>query len=78
MGYSGTILFPGRADHPSKESYQLSNRFTNKNLPTPQGKKGRLRKKERTNKETEIDFKLITVTMFHSRRFKRVVYAVSG
>jgi hypothetical protein len=29
-----------RADHPSKESYQLSNRFTSKNPSTPQGKRG--------------------------------------
>jgi hypothetical protein len=35
-----------RPDHPSKESYQLSNRFTSKNLSTPQGKK-RTIKKER-------------------------------
>jgi hypothetical protein len=34
-----------RADHPSKESYQLSNRFTSKNPSTPQGKRGRLSKK---------------------------------
>jgi hypothetical protein len=35
-----------RADPPSKESYQLSNRFTSKNPSTPQGKRGRLRMKE--------------------------------
>jgi hypothetical protein len=46
-----------RADHPSKESYQLSNRFTSKNPSTPQGKRGRLRKKER-KKERKFDNKV--------------------
>jgi hypothetical protein len=36
----------GSADHPSKVSYQLSNWFTIKNPSTPQGKRGRLRKKK--------------------------------
>jgi hypothetical protein len=36
-----------RADHLSKESYQLFKRFTSKNSSKPQGKRGRLRKKER-------------------------------
>jgi hypothetical protein len=35
-----------RADHPSKESYQMCNRFTSKNTSTPEGKRGRLRKKQ--------------------------------
>jgi len=34
-----------RDDHPSKESYKLSNRFTSKNPSTLQGKRGRLRRK---------------------------------
>jgi hypothetical protein len=43
-----------RAGHPSKESYQLSHRFTSKNPLTTQGKRGRLRKKMPNSAEGQI------------------------
>jgi hypothetical protein len=52
-----------RADHPSNESYQLAHRFTSKNPSTPQGKRGRLSKKE-TKSFFNIDGALITVSLF--------------
>jgi hypothetical protein len=45
-----------RADHPSKEFYQLSNRFTSKNPSTPQGKRGQLRRKERKKERKKEDY----------------------
>jgi hypothetical protein len=35
-----------RADHPSKESYQMSNRFKSENPSTPQGKKRTIKKED--------------------------------